>query len=110
MISGAAGRLAAGVMLAALAALPASAKDRRVQVVNNTGYTIVEFYGSNTGTNDWQEDILGDGVLPPGEAVVIDFNDGTDYCMFDVKAVFEDGDEVVRNGLDTCATERFTLE
>lgn len=101
--------LTAAVM-AVTFALPASAKDRRVEVINNTGYTIVEFYGSNTGTTDWEEDILGVDVLPPGDSVLIDFNDGSDYCMFDMKIVFEDGDVLLEEGLDTCTTESFTLE
>lgn len=101
--------LAAATLTVGLA-LPAAANDRRVEVINNTGYTIVEFYGSNTGTSNWEEDILGVDVLAPGESVVINFDDSSGYCMFDVKAVFEDGEEVVRDGLDVCITESFTLE
>lgn len=102
-------RTMATAMILSLMALPAAAKDRRVEIVNETGYTIMEFYGSNTGSENWEEDILGADVLPPGKSVVINFDDASGYCMFDVKAVFEDGDEVVEAGLDVCTTESFTF-
>ena len=89
---------------------PASALDRRVTIVNETGYTIVQFYGSNTGTNDWQEDILGQDVLASGSSVVINFNDASGYCKFDFKAVFEDGDELVRENVNVCEVSSFTYQ
>lgn len=89
---------------------PASALDRRVTIVNETGYTIVQFYGSNTGTNDWQEDILGQDVLASGSSVVINFNDASGYCKFDFKAVFDDGDELVRENVNVCEVSSFTYQ
>ncbi len=89
-------------------ALPASALDRRVRIINNTGYTMVEFYGSNQGTDDWEEDILGANVLPSGSSVMINFDDGTGYCIFDFKAVFEDGDVLTDFGNNVCELATFT--
>ena len=100
----------AAVLVASLAmiAAPASALDRHVRIVNQTGYTIVRFYGSNTGADDWQEDILGEDMLPSGQSVVINFDDATGYCMFDFKAVFDDGEELVRDGVNICEVATFT--
>lgn len=92
----------------AIAAAPALAEDRRVTIVNNTGYTITNFYGSNTGSDSWEEDILGKDLLPPGGSVVINFDDATGYCMFDFRAVFEDGDEIVDEKIDVCTIGTFT--
>lgn len=89
---------------------PALALDRKVTIVNQTGYTIVEFYGSNTGEQDWQEDILGEDMLPTGESVVINFDDASGYCMFDFKAVFDDGDELEREGVNICEVGTFTYQ
>ena len=100
-------RLAA-TAFAILVALPALAEDRRVEIINNTGFTITHFYGSNKKTDSWEEDILGDDVLYSGQSVVIDFDDGTGYCVFDFRAVFEDGDEIVDNGINVCETGTFT--
>ena len=91
-------------------ALPAAALDRRVTIINNTGYTIVEFYGSNTGSDSWEEDILGPDVLPSGSSVVINFDDASGYCMFDFRAVFDDGDVLERAGVNVCETASFTYE
>jgi len=89
-------------------ATPVSALDRRVTIVNNTGYTIVRFYGSNKGSKSWEEDILGSGVLGPNQSVRVNFDDGTGYCKFDFKAVFNDGDEVVEKNINICKIGTFT--
>lgn len=80
----------------------ADALDREVQIVNNTGFTIVSFYGSHTDTNSWQEDVFGEHVLPSGDSVVVDFDDGTGYCIFDLRAEFEDGDVLEKFGVNVC--------
>lgn len=100
--------LATAAALTVVSALPASALDRRVRIVNNTGYVIVEFYGSNKGSNSWEEDILGSDVLGSGQSVVIDFDDGTGYCIFDFKAVFNDGDVLTRKGVNICEIGTYT--
>ena len=85
-----------------------SALDRNVRIVNNTGYTIVRFYGSNKGSDSWEEDILGEDVLPSGSSVRIDFDDGSGYCKFDFKAVFDDGDVLEKRNINVCKIGTFT--
>lgn len=99
--------VSAGV-LSTTFALPAAALNRVVTIVNETGYVMVEFYGSNKGTTSWEEDILGYDVLGGYESVNIDFDDGTGYCIFDFKAVFSDGEEVVSKGINVCEIPTFT--
>ena len=59
--------------ISAVAALVASlcgsavAEDRKVKIINETNFDIVEFYGSHVGTDSWEEDILGQDVLTAGE-------------------------------------------
>lgn len=110
MFAGKVVKAAALVATLGMIAAPASALDRRVTIVNNTGYTIVRFFGSNTGADTWQEDILGDDVLPTGSSVVINFDDATGYCKFDFKAIFEDGDELVKQGVNVCEIGTFTYQ
>lgn len=102
--------LALSAVLAVTTAAPALSLDRRVTIINNTGYTIVRFFGSNTGSNSWEEDILGNDVLPTGSSVVINFDDATGYCMFDFRAEFEDGDVLERGGVNVCEIGTFTYE
>lgn len=98
------------LVLAQMIATPILAQNREVTIVNNTGYTMVEFYGSNSGTASWEEDILGADVLMNGTAVDVDFDDGTGHCMFDFLAIFEDGDQVIQEGVDVCQVATFTFE
>ncbi|MBZ4022565.1 hypothetical protein CKO11_08860 [Rhodobacter sp. TJ_12] len=100
--------VAAVAAVLASVAVPAAALDRRVKIVNVTGYTMVRFYGSNTGSDSWEEDILGRDVLPSGDSVIINFDDASGYCKFDFKAVFEDGDELVKEGVNVCEIGTFT--
>jgi hypothetical protein len=96
--------------LCAAIALPAAAADRKVEIINKTGYAITEFYGSNSNTNDWEEDILGADVLPHNSSITIDFDDGTGNCMFDFLVKFEDGDQLTEKGVDVCTIGEFTFE
>jgi hypothetical protein len=98
--------VAAAVMLA-LTGTSAMAVERQVQVNNLTSFTIVEFYASNTGTTDWEEDILGNDVLPAGGSVSINIDDGSGYCKFDFLAVFDDGEQLVSADNNVCELDTF---
>ena len=98
---------ATALVLSMTLSAPADALDRHMTVVNGTSFDIVELYGSNAGTSGPQENMLGDAVLPAGASADIDFDDGSGYCMFDLRAVFEDGDEVVSEGVNICDENRF---
>lgn len=101
--------IALGFCTLLAAAHPAAAADRRVRIVNDTGFTMVEFYGSNKGSQSWEEDILGTDVLEDGQSVVVNFDDASGYCKFDFRAVFNDGDEVVETGVNVCEIGTFTF-
>jgi hypothetical protein len=83
--------------------------DRRVTIINNTGQTISRFYGSNSGTDSWEEDILGSSVLPAGASTTINFDDGTGYCTFDFKAVLSDGTPIVETNVNVCSISSVTF-
>ncbi|WP_234809608.1 hypothetical protein [Mycolicibacterium tusciae] len=101
------GIVAAVVALLGLAA-PANAQDRNVEVINQTQHAIVQFYASNVDRGTWEEDILGEDVLPVGQSVNINIDDGSGACLYDFKAVFDDGEELVRTGIDVCTTTAYT--
>ena len=100
--------LAAAGFLAVSAINAASAANRKVDVVNDTGLTMSEFYASNTGTDDWEEDILGSDTLDVGDIFEIDIDDGTGACKFDFKAVFTNGTSHVQRAINVCAVSTFT--
>ena len=100
-----------GVTLLALtfgAGVSAQAEeDRRVRIINETKHTMMRFYASNVGQTSWEEDILGQSTLAPGSSVVINIDDGSGYCLYDFKGVFDDGEEVIQNRIDVCKIESF---
>ena len=100
--------LGAAIALSSLATAPAQAEDRRVRIINNTRHTMVRFFASNSSRTTWEEDILGQRVLPAGQSVMINIDDGSGACLFDFKAVFDDGDELVRQQVNVCQISEYT--
>ena len=87
----------------------ATSLDRHIILVNRSHETIAEFHASNVGSRSWEEDILGDSVLLPGQSVRINLSDGSGYCRFDFKTVTGDGDAIVRRGVNVCELETYTI-
>ncbi len=87
----------------------AFAANKTVTVVNKTKSTMSAIYASTVGTRTWEEDILGEDTLAPGESVEIDMDDGTGKCRFDLKAEFSDGTETVQANLNVCKVGEFTF-
>lgn len=83
------------------------AADREVNIINKTKVTLVSFYASNSKTKNWEEDILDDDMLEPNESILIDIDDGTGACKFDFRGVFEDGEEVIKHGINVCKVGEF---
>ncbi len=77
-------------------------KNRRIKIINDTTFTMKQLYGSNVGADSWQEDVLGTKVLGAGQTVVVNFDDGSCYCNFDLKAVFSDDTSNVRRSFNVC--------
>jgi hypothetical protein len=87
----------------------AAAADRRVRIINDSNVTLSRFYASNAGRRSWEEDILGNSVLPAGHSVVININDGSGACMFDFKAVLSDGRTIESYGMNVCQITAWTV-
>ena len=77
-------------------------KDRNVRITNVTGVTMMELYASNSGREEWEEDLLGSGVLRNGASVMANIDDGSGACIYDFKAVFADGDVVEKYRINVC--------
>jgi hypothetical protein len=101
------------ILIAALIAVSAKAGfadnlNRQVEVVNGTDFVMTNFYASNRDSTSWEEDIFGNSTLGPHSSVVINIDDGTGYCIYDFKAVFEDGDEVT-DQINVCEVGTWTV-
>jgi hypothetical protein len=93
---------------AILFAAPAMADDLVFQFNNESSFAIVELYASPANVGEWEEDILGQDVLESGEAARITIRDGRRACEYDLRIVFDDGDEVT-DTTDLCETESYTV-
>lgn len=82
-------------------------KNRHVEMVNDTDTDIISLYGSNIGADNWQEDVLGDSILPAGGKVTVNWDDGTCYCNYDFKAVYRDETITTKNGINVCKISNF---
>ena len=70
----------------------ATAADYYVEITNRTGYTIMYMDVSPASATSWEEDVLGDGVLPDGETRRVNLT-GYKSPMFDIQLVDSDGDK-----------------
>jgi len=99
--------LASAALAAAVIGGPALADaNKKVKIINETRHAMVQFHASRVGTNDWEEDILGQDTLAIGASVTVNF--GTDdYCLYDFLGVFDDGDKVEKRRINVCDISSF---
>lgn len=91
--------LAAATLLSATQAM---AVDRHVRIHNDTGVTLYRFYSTNSGSSKWGSDVMGASTLPSGSSMRLNFDNKHGYCLFDFKAVFEDGSVLTRGNVNVC--------
>lgn len=96
-------RLAAAAAFAACVfAQPAAAGEQDFVLVNATGYDIYEVYVSETQAPTWEEDVLGREILPDGGRFTIRFSPSEGACLWDMRAVYEDGEIADWQGFNLC--------
>ncbi len=82
--------------------------NRVVNITNTTGMTMTHFYASNSSRSSWGPEQLGAStVLPTGQYVRINFDDGTGACVFDFKARFSNGQELFKYGVNVCSISNY---
>ena len=69
---------------------------------NQTEHVLTALFISKVSTNDWEEDIFGADVLGAGESIEVTIDDNLPDCEYDLKAVFEDGDEAILGSENFC--------
>lgn len=101
--------IGAAILAMAGGAAMAQQYNRMVRVHNETDQTIVYLYSTNTGTNDWGEDILGADTIGAGRTILVDFDDGSGYCRMDIRAEFADGSEAELRRVNVCEVNDVTF-
>ena len=89
------------LLLAGLFAAPALAGTQDFTLVNQTGEEIYSLYISETNNEDWEEDVLGDRVLPNGSRIDINFR-GKAACMWDMLITDDEENEVEWTAINLC--------
>ena len=80
-------------------------------LVNKTGYEIKEVYVAPSSSNDWEEDVLGTGVLTDSQKVEIKFHRAATGCKWDLKVVYtDDGSSAVWQAVDLCEVSKITIK
>ena len=94
-----------------LVALPAAAfaEDLKFTLTNNSSRAIDNFYTSPANTTNWQEDVLGEDTIPPGQTDNITIADGSTQCVYDMRFVMEDKQELIETDIDLCKLASSTL-
>src|SRR5665213_3646412 len=103
--------VAALAMITALSgASQAQEAKQDFRLVNKTGYEIKEVYVSPSKSTDWEEDILGDGILADQEGRDIHFHRAAKSCHWDLKVVYTvDSSNAIWNEIDLCSVEKITI-
>ncbi|WP_409523161.1 hypothetical protein [Nitrincola sp. MINF-07-Sa-05] len=84
-------KLLALLVLLSTFALPAFAADYYVDVTNNTGYQIDYMHVSPADAQNWEEDVLGNNVMPNGTTQRVTLT-GYNSSIFDIRLIDSDGD------------------
>ncbi|MCA1992582.1 MAG: hypothetical protein LDL41_11200 [Coleofasciculus sp. S288] len=88
-------KLAVGTILAfpiaSLNVMSALAGMQDVTVVNDTDLVMVSLFVSPIESSSWGRDRLGNSVLESQSEFFVEFNNNSDRCWWDIKAIYEDG-------------------
>jgi hypothetical protein len=99
------------VLTLPLATNRAFADPRDFKLINNTYNTVfTAAYVSPSASNDWEDDILGQDVLAPGEFVNITFGRfNPNTCIYDIMVTGKDGSTGELDGINLCTTTTVTF-
>ena len=84
-------------------------KNRRVTVDNVASQSIYYLYASPATSTTWEEDLLGSGTIPSGSSKVANIDNGSNECVYDLKAVMADGKEHIKRRVNVCAISRWVI-
>ena len=97
------------LLLLLAAAGPVFAGKQDFTLVNQTGFDIHEVYLSPHGGDDWEEDVMGKGILADGQSVAIKFARTDKTKDWDLKVVDKDGKAIVWEKLNFLEISKVTL-
>lgn len=100
-----------GVLFVLLAITsPAVAGRQDFVLVNKVGFTIHQIFVSPASTDNWEEDVLGNRALPDNAQITVAFPVDASKCVWDLKAVDEQGETAEFASLNLCNISKIVLQ
>jgi hypothetical protein len=87
----------------------AQASPYAFELRNVSSLYIISFHATNVGSDDFGPDLLGSRVIRPGRTVMIDPDDGSGRCHYDLRTELEGGQVLNRWNVNLCAMTRYTI-
>ena len=85
-------------------------EDQEFVLMNESLLPIYFFQASPSNVDEWEDDILGEDILMPGDGGIVTIGDGRESCIYDFRAIFEDGSEQEDYGVDICEITSYTFQ
>ena len=101
--------LATPVLVAPTPALAQDGRDRSIIILNRSSEAIHYVRGSNTSQSRLGRDRLGSEVVMPGNHIMVDFDDGTGACWFDLQVELGSGTTANRSDVNVCAVAGWVI-
>jgi hypothetical protein len=92
-----------GLPIITFTAQPAQAIDVRFTLANETDSALTRVYIAPSGGENWGKEKLGGRPLTTHDSREVSLSDSRESCLYDIKGVFENGDEVADFEIDLCA-------
>lgn len=83
------------------AASAAQAGTQDFTLINQTGVDVYSLYISESSSDDWEEDVLGEDMLLDGDRVDVTFS-GRNACLWDMLVTDDEGGELSFQGINLC--------
>jgi hypothetical protein len=100
-------KVLAASAVAAVVALPALAQSYQIRFQNNSGVTLTYLYASDTNNSSWEQDLLGQNVLRPGQYLDLTIHNVSN-CLYDVLFQFDNGMEL-QDVVNICNVGTYTI-
>lgn len=87
----------------------AEAQDLSFNLINAASEDLVGFYVSPASTDDWEDNLLTGGYLPPDHEIGVLIADGLATCVYDIRGEFADESIAEDYELDLCELGEYTF-
>jgi hypothetical protein len=98
---------ALGALLVVATGTAAAQPDDGVVIVNGTRTAMIMLHIKDSRASGWQTELLG--RKPLGVQKETNFRRDRNACVYDLKAMFEDGHRVTKLRVDLCKKPRYVL-